>query len=182
MSVTLITTIKRFIGLSSDAKPSAVPAGSTFFAYDLQNMYITPDDGSTWVLKEGARNNAVAVTTIDLRQTAGAKALFDVVGQDCLIDTLGIVIPTDLSSEATFTGISIQSTDTAPVVFLDAADGVKAKLDTAGKHLIYTGPDLVEAGKKIQLTIVGGATAAAQVCTVFVSYRPAVAGGYLAAA
>lgn len=173
----------RFIGLSTDAKPSgpAIKPGATYFAYDIQTMYITPNDGTLWVPKEGARNNAVAVTTINLRQAAGAKDLFEVVAQGCLIDTLGIVIPTGLSGETTFTGISIQSTDTAPVVFLDAADGVKAKLDTAGKHLIYNGPDLVEAGKKIQLTIAGGATAANQVCTVFVSYRPLIAGGYLVA-
>lgn len=180
MSVTLITSIKRFVGLSTDTKPSAVPAGSTYFAYDTQAMYITPDDGSTWVLKSMPDNMAVATTTIDLRQSAGEKDLFDVVAQDCLIDTLGIIVPANLSGEATFTGISIQSTDTAPVVFLSSAAGARANLNVAGKHLIYTGPDLVAAGEKIQLTIGGGMTAANCVCGVFVSYRPAVAGGYLA--
>lgn len=182
MTVTLVTTIKRYIGLSSDTKPSGatVPVGSTFLCYDTQALYTTPDDGTTWALKSLPDNVSTATTTIDLKQVAGDYDLFTVTAQDCMIDSLGIIIPADLSAEATLTGISIQSTDVSPVVFLSAANGVKAKLNVAGKHIIYTGPDLVAKTKKIQLTIIGGATAAAQVCSVFVSYRPTVAGGYLA--
>lgn len=180
MAVSLITTIKRFVGLSTDAKPTGVPAGSTFLAYDTQTLYVTPDDGTTWILKGMPANNAVAVTTIDLKQAAQSYTLFTVTAQACLIDSLGIIIPADLSGEATFSGISIQSTDASPVVFLSETDGAKAKLNEAGKHIIWMGPDLVGDTEEIELTIKGGATGASQVCTVFASYRPVVAGGYLA--
>jgi hypothetical protein len=45
---------------------------------------------------------------------------------------------------------------------------------TANKYLQYNAGETVAGGKKIQLTIAGGATAAAQVCTVFIAYREAV--------
>jgi len=168
----------RFIGLSTDTKPASAQIGATFFEYDTQAFYITPDGGTTWTLKE-ASANPVAVTTIDLHQAAGDYDLFQAMAQALFIDFLCIIIPRDLSEEAALTAISIQSTDVAPIEFLSAEDGAIANLDTAGLHVIYRGLDLVAATKKIQLTIAGGATAAACVCPVYVSYRPAVAGGYL---
>jgi hypothetical protein len=53
---------------------------------------------------------------------------------------------------------------------------------TANKYLQYNAGETVAGGKKIQLTIAGGATAADCNCLVYVSYRPVVDGGYLAAA
>ncbi len=39
----------RYIGASSDNKPTGVPVGSTFFETDTGSMYIC-SDGSTWVV------------------------------------------------------------------------------------------------------------------------------------
>jgi hypothetical protein len=169
----------RFIGLSTDTKPDTTIIGATFFEYDTQALYITPDGGTTWTLKENPAN-PVAVTSIDLHQAADDYDLFQAMAQALFIDFLCIIIPRDLSGEAALTAISIQSTDVAPVEFLSAVDGAIENLDTAGLHVIYVGPDIVAATKKIQLTIAGGATAAECICPVYVSYRPAVAGGYLA--
>ena len=174
----LITTIQRFIGLSTDTKPSGVPPGSIFFEYDTGDMFIT-FDGDTWTLKSQAENSLAAVTTIDLNQAAGDYDLFQAMAQDLIIDFLTIVIPSDLTAEEDLTSISIQSTDLAPVEFLSAIDGAVTNLE-AGIHLSYRGPDVVAKTKKIQLTIAGGATAAECICNVYVSYRPVVAGGYLA--
>lgn len=52
MSVKSISGINKFIGLSSDPKPTA-PIGSTFYAYDTGVMYITYD-GSQWAVKPAA--------------------------------------------------------------------------------------------------------------------------------
>jgi hypothetical protein len=41
----------RFIGLSTDEKPTPVPCGSTFFEYDTQSMYICYD-GVSWTVKD----------------------------------------------------------------------------------------------------------------------------------
>jgi hypothetical protein len=179
MSVTRIGSLEnRFIGLSTDTKPTTCQIGATFLEYDMQRLFVTPDGGTTWTLKTPADQLTVK-KIINLKQAAGSYDLFTATTQNVFIDFLTIIIPADLTAEATLTAISIQSTDVAPVEFISAAAGAKANL-TKDKHLQYSGPSVVVATKIIQLTIAGGATAADQNCLVFVSYRPVVAGGYLA--
>jgi hypothetical protein len=160
---------REYIGLSTDTKPDAT-IGSTFFEYDRKRTYVTRD-GTNWMLKETPEGFVGKVTTINLKQAAATYDLFTIGSFDVEVLELTFLTHNDLSGEATFTGISIQSTDTAPVVFI-AADptGKKANL-TAGAHLKYTGAAVVATGKKIQLTIAGGATADNQVCEVSVAYR-----------
>lgn len=45
-------SIHRYTGLSTDTKPTGVPEGSTFLATNTNSLYITPDGGATWVLKD----------------------------------------------------------------------------------------------------------------------------------
>lgn len=54
MAVTVqkVATIARFIGLAADDKPTGVPVGSTYYAYDTGALYITQDGGATWSLKD----------------------------------------------------------------------------------------------------------------------------------
>jgi len=61
MAVKLETTIKRFIGASGDAKPTSVPIGSTYYAYDTKALYITYD-GSLWAIKGQGLEQSVAKT------------------------------------------------------------------------------------------------------------------------
>ena len=161
----------RFIGLSTDTKPTDINAGATFYEYDTGKLYITPD-GSNWVLKS-AEGAVLKTTTINLKQVAGDYDLFTAGAYDIEILHLTIVIPADLTAEATLTSIAIKSTDDTPVTFISEASGAVANL-TANKYLQYNGSDKVATGKKIQLTIAGGATAADQICTVFVGYRVAI--------
>jgi hypothetical protein len=162
----------RWIGLSTDTKPtSGIPVGATYLEYDTGKLYTTPD-GSNWVLKS-AEGAIFQMTTIDLNQAAGDYDLFTAGLSDIEILHLTIIIPSDLTGEETLTSISIQSTDDTPVEFVSATAGAVANL-TANKYLQYNAGETVAGGKKIQLTIGGGATAASQVCTVFVAYREAV--------
>jgi hypothetical protein len=46
MAVVLVTNIKRFIGLSSDTKPTDAPAGSEFYERNTGARFIW--DGSNW--------------------------------------------------------------------------------------------------------------------------------------
>ena len=52
MAVKKEASIERYIGLAADTKPTGVPPGSTFLAYDSDELYITYDDGTNWVLKD----------------------------------------------------------------------------------------------------------------------------------
>jgi len=180
MSVTSIGSLNnRFIGLSTDTKPTTnVEAGATFFEYDTQNLFLYT--GANWTLK--TPSDLLTVTNIiNLKQAAASYDLFTATTQNVFIDFLTIIIPSDLTEEETLTSISIQSTDDTPVEFISATAGALANL-TEGKHLQYSGPAVVASTKKIQLTIAGGATADDCNCLVYVSYRPVVDGGYLAAA
>ena len=49
MAVIFMDQIKRYIGLSTDTKPTGVPVGSIFFEYDSHVSYVTYD-GTNWVV------------------------------------------------------------------------------------------------------------------------------------
>ena len=181
MAVTRIGSLEnRFIGLSTDTKPTTCQIGATFLEYDTQRLFVSPDGGTVWTLK--TPSDLLTITkTINLKQVEGDYDLFTATTQNVFIDFLTVVIPSDLTEEESLTAISIQSTDVSPVEFISATAGALANL-TEGKHLQYSGPAVVASSKKIQLTIAGGATADDCNCLVYVSYRPVVDGGYLAAA
>jgi len=48
----MLTSIKRFIGVSGERKPMDCPNGSTFFETDTGNMMVFQEDG--WNLKDEA--------------------------------------------------------------------------------------------------------------------------------
>ena len=51
MTVKFVATINRWIGHSTDTKPTSVPVGSKFFEYDKIKTFITYD-GTNWI-REG---------------------------------------------------------------------------------------------------------------------------------
>jgi hypothetical protein len=179
MANKMLGTIHRYVGLSTDTKPTSPEIGSTYFEFDTQNLYHSPD-GTHWTLKTPASQLTVT-TPHSLNQSAASRTLFTATTQNVFIDFLAIHIPVDVSAVETFTGISIQSTDTTPVVFVSSTAGAKANL-TAGAILTYRGPSVVASTKFIQLTIGGGAVGVTCAAQVWASYRPVVAGGYLAIA
>ena len=173
MAVTRIGSLEnRFIGLSTDTKPTTCQIGATFWEFDTGKLYSTPDGGTNWVLKstEGA---IFQTTTVDLNQVAADYDLFTAGISDVEILHLTLIIPADLTEEESLTSISVQSTDDSPVEFISSTVGAVANL-TKDEYLQYNAGGAVGAGKKIQLTIAGGATAAEQICTVFIAYREAV--------
>ena len=163
----------RFVGLSTDTKPTGAQVGATCWEYDTGKLYSTPD-GDNWVLKS-AEGALFETTTVDLHQAAGAYDLFEGGLADVEILHFSFISPADLTGTAagSLTAISVATTDDTPVELISAAAGAKANL-SSGAYLQYNGNGVMAAGKKIQLTIVGGATTAEQVATVFVAYREAV--------
>ena len=69
MTVKSLQAIIRFIGLSTDTKPTSVSIGSTFYEYDTKRMWITYD-GTLWVVKDefqSISDNRKIVTTAGTR-------------------------------------------------------------------------------------------------------------------
>ena len=84
----------------------------------------------------------------------------------------------DIAGGGALTSISIQTDDSTPQVFVSSALGAVANL-TAQAQLSSNSPIMIATGKKIQLTIAGGAHGVAYVCDVVVNYRAIIAGGTL---
>src|SRR5512143_4158408 len=106
MAVGLITTIQRFSGLSSDTKPTSVPAGSSFWEYNTGILYKTYD-GTNWTAFEV--KSLTAAGTIDLQQAANTYDLFTATSGSVVVEGFTITLPNvNVSDDATITSISIQ--------------------------------------------------------------------------
>ena len=168
-------TNNRFIGLSTDTKPTSVNAGATFFEANTGFMFIY--NGYAWVPKSCLPDTTINYKQISLAQAASAYNVMTATAQDLFIDAVIVHVPDDLHSVATFTGISIATDDTAAIELLSAAAGAKAKL-TGNFFHVYRGPKVTAATKIIQLTIGGGSAGTGKVADITVFWRPVVAGGY----
>ena len=173
----LETTIKRFVGLSTETKPTGVPPGSYFWEYDT-NILCKTYDGTSWASQ--AIRSFVTPTTIDLQQVAGDYTLYTATTADVYIEAFSLTLPNvNCADDTAITSISIK-TDTATVItLLSTANGAKAKL-IANASFSYSTPFYLPATKLIELTIAGGASDAATLCTVKCRWTPVVPGGYLA--
>lgn len=177
MAVILTTTIHHFMGLSTDIKPTDVPIGSDFWESDT-NITYRCHDGTNWVISHVG--SLVLPGTIDLQQAAGPYTLYTATGGALYIENFTLTLPNvNVSDDATITSIKVE-TDTATVISLiTAAQGAKANL-TALKAFTYQIPFALPTGKKIILTIAGGAADAATVCVSTCKYQAMNPAGYLA--
>jgi len=119
-----------------------------------------------------------ASTTIDLNQAAGTYDLFTGTTQAVILESLIIQMPVGAAAGA-LTSISIQTNDATPQVIIDSTTGAVANL-TSEAQLSWTGKIRISTGKKIQLTIAGGAHGSTYTCNVNAECRAVVDGGYLA--
>ena len=166
----------RWIGLSTDTKPTTgVPIGATYFECNTGYLYIY--NGYAWVPKSYMPETTVNYKQISLDQEAAAYDVMTATAQNLFIDAVIVHVPDNLSAVATFTGISVQTNDTTPIVLLSSTAGAKAKL-TGNFFHVYRGPVVTAATKKIQLTIGGGTAGTGKVANISVLWRPLVAGGY----
>ena len=178
MTVSLVTTVKRFIGLSTDVKPTDAPVGSSFWCWDTGVMLKTYD-GTNWIAF--SENSVVQPGTIDLHQGAASYDLFTATGGSVYVEYFTLTLPNkDLTDDAALTGITVQTDTTTVVTLIASAAGLKAQL-TNSKVFTYATPFALPVGKKIQLTIVGGtATDDPTTCVTSCRYRAINPAGYLA--
>ena len=123
----------------------------------------------------------IAVHNDDLDSAAaGTYSLVAAVDQNVIIESIVAHCTRDLSGDAGFTGLSVQTDDTTPQIFIPQADGVKANL-TAESQLQWTGAVLLKVGSYIEFTVYGGAVAGVtSLWDLVITYRAVVSGGYIA--
>jgi hypothetical protein len=179
MTVALETTIKRFIGLSTDSKPTGVPSGSYFWAYDTGTLFKTYN-GTDWIAY--SVNSVVQPGTVDLHAGAGNKDLFTATGGSVYVEYFSITMPAVSVADdiGGITGISIVTDTTTVITLLGAVAGAVANL-TADAVFTYATPFALPVGKKIILALAGGtADAEPTTCITSCRYRSINPAGYLA--
>lgn len=168
-------TNNKFIGMSSDTKPTGVDAGAT--CYEWNTGFLFEYNGAAWIPKSFMPESTVNYKQISLNQAEAAYDVMTATAQALFIDAVVVHIPDDLSAVATFTGISVQTDDDTPVVLLSSTAAAKANL-TGDFYAVYRGPSVSAATKKIQLSIIGATAGTGKVASITVLWRPVVAGGY----
>jgi len=177
MAYALETRIQRFIGLSTDTKPTSVPKGSYYWCYDT-GILLKTYDGTNWIAY--STNSVVQPGTVDLHNGAGNIDLFVATDGGVYVEYFTLTLPDkDLTDDVALTGITVQTDTTTVITLIAAAAGLKANL-TNNKVFAYTTPFALPVGKKIQLTIVGGtATDDPTTCITSCRYRAIAPAGYL---
>jgi len=179
MTVSLVTTVRRFAGLSADSKPTDAPIGSSYWAYDTGIMYKTYD-GTNWVPVEVKDITQASAETQDWQQAVNDYDLYTATGGSVFVQSFTLTNTTNHSADAgAFTGMSVSSDSVTPVLLVTQANGVKAQL-TAAKVFTYSTPFTLLTGEKIQYHVYGGASTAAGPFTVTCRYQPVNPAGYLA--
>jgi len=179
MAVLLETTIKRFTGLSTDTKPTSVPAGSYFWAYDTNTVFKTYD-GTNWLSQTAKSVVQASVETLDLQQGIADYPLYTATTGAVSVESFTLTNTVNHSADAgAFTGISVIATNGAATTLIAQAAGVKANL-TAGAVFTFVTPFTLLVGEIINYHVYGGASTAAGPFVVSVRYQPLSPAGYLA--
>jgi len=170
-------TGNRYLCSSTDTKSTTgIENGAT--CYEENTGFIFIFNGYAWVPKSFMPESTVNYKQISLNQAAAAYLVMTATAQDIFIDAVIVHVPDNLSAVATFTGISVQTTDTSPIVLLSSTNGAKANL-TGNFYSVYRGPSVMAATKLLNLTILGATAGAGKVADITVMWRPLVAGGYM---
>jgi len=100
MAVKKEVAIHRYVGLSTDTKPTGttVPIGSTFYEYDTNDTYLTPDN-TNWIIKDSKSVKKFSVTTTV--SAATAYAANDVISNT---ETASSATPWTFASTAGYNG------------------------------------------------------------------------------
>jgi len=166
----------RYLCSSTDTKSTtSINLGATCYEQNTGFMWIF--NGYAWVPKSFMPESTVNYKQISLDQVTATYDVMTATTQNLFIDAVIVHVPDDLSAVATFTGITVQTDDAAPIEILSAAAGAKALL-TGNFYHVFRGPRVSAATKKVQLTVGGATAGTGKVADITVLWRPLVAGGY----
>ena len=167
----------RYIAKSTDTKSTtSINLGATCYEENTGYMFIF--NGYAWLPKPYIPDQTINYKQISLNQAAATYDVMTATAQSLFIDAVIVSVPDDLSAVATFTGISVQTDDVAPIVLCSNTAAAKANL-TGNFYSVYRGPSVTAATKKVQLTIGGATAGAGKLADITVMWRPLVAGGYM---
>ena len=179
MTVLRETSIHRYTGLSTDTKPTSVPAGSFFWAYDTNDLYKTYD-GTNWLAQIARSVTYGSAETLDFQQAVNDYPLYTATAGAVIVTSFTLTNTTDHSGDAGgFTGMSVIATNTALTELVAQAAGVIANL-TAAAVFTYTTPFTLLVGDIINYHVYALASTAAGPFVVSVTYHPLNPAGYLA--
>lgn len=138
------------------------------------------DDIETLVDSKVMGKVQIEVYPLDLDSTdVGSYATLIGTDADIIIESLIFYCKRDLSGDAGFTGLSVETDDTTTQTFITQGNGIKANL-TAESQLAWTGAILLREGQYIQFSIYGGAVANLEsLCEIVIKFRAVESGGYL---
>jgi hypothetical protein len=179
MTVLLETSIKRFTGISTDSKPTSVPAGSYFWEYDTNDVYKTYD-GTNWLIHNAKSITQASVETLDFSQAVADYPLYTATSGVVRVLSFTLTNTTDHSADAgAFTGMSVIATDGDTTALVAQAAGVKANL-TAAAVFTFSTPFTLLVGEIINYHVYGAASTLAGPFVVSVTYQVLTPAGYLA--
>ena len=179
MTVLRETAIHRYTGLSTDTKPTSVPAGSFFWAYDTNTLFKTYD-GTNWLAQVTRSVVQANAETMDFSQAVADYPLYTATTGAVSVESFTLTNTVDHSADAgAFTGMSVIATNGAATVLVAQAAGVKANL-TAAAVFTYTTPFTLLVGEIINYHVYGAASTLAGPFVVSVRYQPLSPAGYLA--
>jgi len=179
MTVILENRIQRFTGLSTDSKPTSVPAGSYFWEYDTNDLYKTYD-GTNWLAQIARSVTYGSAETMDFSQAVADYPLYTATAGAVIVTSFTLTNTTDHSGDVGgFSGTSVIATNTATTTLLSQANGVIANL-TAAAVFTYTTPFTLLVGDIINYHVYGAASTAAGPFVVSITYHPLNPAGYLA--
>ena len=179
MTVLRETAIHRYTGLSTDTKPTSVPAGSFFWEYDTNDLYKT-HDGTNWIAQIARSVTYGSAETLDFQQAVSDYPLYTATAGAVIVTSFTLTNTTDHSGDVGgFTGMSVIATNTALTELVAQAAGVIANL-TAAAVFTYTTPFTLLVGDIINYHVYGAASTAAGPFVVSVTYHPLNPAGYLA--
>jgi hypothetical protein len=120
MAVTRELGVERFIGLSSDSKPTSVLIGSTFTEYDTGNIYKTYD-GTNWAFFFAQAGLEHSIEKTDGSVPLGDDNLFVVSGGPILVTHFSGLVKTLIGANVATCTIQHANTDPAADIALSTA-------------------------------------------------------------
>lgn len=161
---TLVTSIKRYVGISTDTKPTIItdcPVGSTFYETDTGEMYIA-NAAATWVIKgdhvQLSESYPAQATPFTVTGDSGANAAQTItkaaeVGKSHYITAIEVV----LTGAAAASAISVKLNDDVTTVWKSGIGLGSARGARTGFALSF--PIKITAGKKADLIVDAGGAA-----------------------